>query len=80
MSGYGSRMTAEEFVAAFAAAAGAPAPTAEQTVELLDLAAVAAHGSERIAAPLCCYVAGLTGRPVGELLDVVREVADGTAT
>ena len=70
-------MTAEEFVAAFAAAAGAPAPTPEQTTELLDLAAVAAHSSERIAAPLCCYVAGLTGRPVAELLALAREVAQG---
>lgn len=68
-------MTAQEFVAAFAAAAGAPAPTEEQVAELLDLAAVAAHGSERIAAPLCCYLAGVTGRPVAELLDVARGIA-----
>lgn len=70
-------MTAEEFVAAFAAAAGAPAPTEQQIAELLDLAAVAAHSSERIAAPLCCYVAGLTGRPPSELLALAREVAAG---
>lgn len=69
-------MTAEEFVAAFAAAAGAPAPTEEQVAQLLDLAAVAAHGSERIAAPLCCYLAGVTGRPVPELLELARGIAD----
>ncbi len=69
-------MTAEEFVTAFAAAAGAPAPTEEEIAQLLDLAAVAAHSSERIAAPLCCYVAGVTGRPVAELLDVARQIAE----
>ena len=72
-----SAMTAEEFVAAFAAAAGAPAPTEEEVAQLLDLAAVAAHSSERIAAPLCCYVAGATGKPVSDLLALAREVAEG---
>lgn len=69
-------MTAEEFVAAFAAAAGAPAPTEEEIGLLLELAAVAAHSSERIAAPLCCYVAGQTGRPPAELLELVRGIAE----
>lgn len=72
-------MTAEEFVAAFAAAAGAPAPTEQQIAELLELAAVAAHSSERIAAPLCCYVAGLTGRPPAELLAVAKEISGPSA-
>lgn len=69
-------MTAEEFVTAFAAAAGAPAPTEEEIAQLLELAAVAAHGSERIAAPLCCYVAGVTGKPVAELLGVAQRIAE----
>lgn len=68
-------MTAQEFVTAFATAAGAPAPTEQEIAELLELAAVAAHSSERIAAPLCCYVAGLTGRPPAELLAVAKDVA-----
>lgn len=69
-------MTAEEFVTAFAAAAGAPAPSEEEVAQLLDLAAVAAHSSDRIAAPLCCYVAGVTGRPVADLLAVAQQVAE----
>lgn len=67
-------MTAREFITAFAAAAGAPAPTDAQVSELLELAAVAAHASERIAAPVCCYVAGVTGRDVSELLGIAREM------
>lgn len=69
-------MTAEEFVAAFAAAAGAPAPTEEEIGQLLELAAVAAHSSERIAAPLCCWVAGVTGRPPAELLGLARGLVE----
>lgn len=70
-------MTAEEFVAAFAEAAGAPAPTEEEIGQLLDLAAVAAHASERIAAPLCCYLAGVTGRPIGDLQEIAKVIASG---
>lgn len=73
-------MTAEEFVAAFAEAAGAPAPTEGEIGQLLDLAAVAAHASERIAAPLCCYLAGVTGRPIAELQGIAKAIADGPAT
>ena len=43
--------------------------------EILRLASVAAHASERMAAPIACYLAATTGRPVAEL----REVAEGLA-
>jgi hypothetical protein len=66
-------MTADEWVRTFAEEAGAPAPSQDQIDDILRLAAVAAHSSERIAAPIACWVAGTTGRPVSEL----REVAEG---
>ena len=66
-------MTAEEWVRTFAEAAGAEPPEQEQMDEILRLAAVAAHASERIAAPIACWVAGTTGRPLSEL----RELAEG---
>jgi hypothetical protein len=66
-------MTAEEWVRTFAEQAGAPAPTQDQIDEILRLAAVAAHSSERIAAPIACWIAGTTGRPLAEL----RELAEG---
>jgi hypothetical protein len=37
------------------------------------LAATAAHSSERIAAPIACYLAGVTGAPLSEL----RSIAEG---
>ena len=66
-------MTADEWIAAFASEVGARAPDEETMGELLELAATAAHSSERIAAPIACYIAGLTGAPVSEL----RAIADG---
>jgi len=68
-------MTASEFLEAFAAEVGAPAPTAEQFDVLLKLAAVAAHGSERLAAPLACWMGGVSGLPADELLAAARRVA-----
>jgi hypothetical protein len=66
-------MTADEWITAFASEVGARAPDEATTGELLELAATAAHSSERIAAPIACYIAGVTGAPVGEL----RAIAEG---
>jgi hypothetical protein len=66
-------MTADEWIAAFSRDVGARAPDEETKAELLELAATAAHSSERIAAPIACYIAGVTGAPVSEL----RAIADG---
>jgi hypothetical protein len=60
-------MTADEWIAAFAQEIGVAAPTEAEVGELLELAAEAAHSSERIAAPLACYLAGRSGAPVSEL-------------
>jgi len=68
-------MTVEEWVRTFAEEVGAEAPSQDQIDEILRLAAVAAHSSERIAAPIACWIAGTTGRPLTEL----REVAEGLA-
>jgi Domain of unknown function (DUF6457) len=61
-------MTRDEWIAAFAVEAGIERPTTEEIRQLLDLAGEAAHASERTAAPLACWVAGRSGRPLGELL------------
>jgi len=57
---------ARDWIDAFAAALGVDPPD-EATVErLLELAATAAHGSQRIAAPLACYLVGLAGADPAE--------------
>ena len=71
-------MTRDEWITEFAAAIGLDAPAAATVDELLELAAVAAHASERTAAPIACYLAGLSGRPVAELKDAADEVGNGS--
>ena len=67
-------MKADEWLAAFAAEIGVEAPDEETTAELLDLAATAAHASERIAAPIACFMAGRDGRSVAELKAAAERV------
>jgi hypothetical protein len=61
-----------EYVAALAAQLGVE-PLDDATVEtLLDLAGVAAHSSERIAAPLACYLVGKAGADPADVLAQLR--------
>jgi hypothetical protein len=59
-------MTAEEWIAAYAAALGRPAPTREEMDAVLALASTAAHASERRAAPVACWLAASAGVPLAE--------------
>lgn len=65
-------MNAETWTAEFAAKLGLDPPSEEEFAEILELAASAAHSSERTAAPVACWMAGRVGRPLAEL----RELAD----
>lgn len=66
-------MTAEEWISAFATSIGVEPPPAEDVERMLKLASVAAHSSERIAAPVACWIAGRTGTDLEE----AREIAEG---
>ena len=70
-------MTAEEWIETFAEAIGAGAPEAETRDVLLELAGVAAHSSERVAAPIACYLAGQVGIDPSAALELARGVGDG---
>jgi hypothetical protein len=75
-------MNAREWIAAFAAEIGAEPPTADEIKQILDLAAVAAHASERIAAPVACWVGGAAGASLEELQAAAARVGNqepGTA-
>ena len=67
-------MNAKEWLAEFASKLGVDPPTAAEFSQLLDLAAEAAHASERVAAPVACWVAAKAGRDPGEALQIAREV------
>ncbi|MGI9557329.1 MAG: DUF6457 domain-containing protein [Solirubrobacterales bacterium] len=67
-------MTAQEWVEEFAGEIGLTPPDQEQMDAILDLAAEAAHSSERTAAPIACWMAGVSGRPFSELADAAQRV------
>ena len=68
-------MNRDEWLADFAARAGIEPPSAAEVEALLDLAAVAAHSSERTAAPIACWVAGRSGLPLDQLQAEAEEIA-----
>jgi Domain of unknown function (DUF6457) len=68
-------MNATEWLAAYAERLGTDAPTTDELKQVLDLAAEAAHASERIAAPVACWLTARAGRPLDEGLALAREVS-----
>lgn len=67
-------MNANEWLKAFADKLGTAAPTTDEFKSLLDLAAEAAHSSERVAAPVACWVAAKAGVTPDEALRKAREI------
>jgi len=68
--------TGREWVARFAAATGQSDLTDADVEALLDLAGVAAHSSERLAAPLACFLVGRAGMAPQAALDLARSLVD----
>jgi hypothetical protein len=67
-------MNAKEWIAAYAERLGTAPPTAEELKAILDLAAEAAHASERIAAPVACWLSAKAGRSLEESLAFAQEI------
>ncbi len=67
-------MRAKEWIAAYADQLGVEPPTAGELKAILDLAAEAAHASERIAAPVACWLSAKAGRSLEESLTLAREM------
>ena len=68
-------MTRDEWIAGFAGAAGIAAPTEDEVEALLELAGVAAHASERTAAPITCWLAAVAGLAPADALRLAQSVA-----
>jgi hypothetical protein len=60
----------------FMAAAGGTSLTDEERESILALAGVAAHSSERTAAPLTCWVAAAAGLRPEAALEIAQSVAE----
>lgn len=70
-------MTAQEWLRAYAEACAVPPPTAEEVDQLLALAGLAAHTSERQAAPITCWLAARAGLSAEEALAIGQRLAEG---
>ncbi|MDQ3294621.1 MAG: DUF6457 domain-containing protein [Actinomycetota bacterium] len=70
-------MNGREWIDAYAAALGVKPPDDATFEALLDLAGVAAHGSERIAAPIACWLVGQAGLDMEEAQRLAGEVGPG---
>lgn len=68
-------MNAKEWIAAYAEQLDIEPPTPDELKAILDLAAEAAHASERIAAPVACWLSAKAGRSLEESLGLAREVS-----
>ncbi len=70
-------MNATEWLGAYAEKLGVAAPTAAELAAVLDLAGEAAHASERIAAPLACWLAARADVDLETAMRLAQEVKDG---
>jgi hypothetical protein len=72
-------MTADEWIERFSAEVGGAPPDEAEITKLLELAGVAAHSSERIAAPIACWIAGRGGLDLDEAIAQAKgiEAEDG---
>jgi hypothetical protein len=65
------------WISTYAERVGTTAPTEEEFQAILELAAEAAHSSERIAAPVACWVAAKAGIPLTEAVAAARAIDGG---
>lgn len=63
-----------DWISELARRIGTNPPSDDELTQLLDLAGVAAHASERIAAPIACWMVGRAGMDPGSALALAREV------
>lgn len=66
-------MTAKEWFTELAAILGVEPPTGDEVRDLLALAGEAAHSSERIAAPITCWLIARAGISPADALKKVEE-------
>lgn len=66
---------AEQWISRFAEALGTVPPDDEEVSALLGLAGVAAHASERTAAPISCWLAARAGTLPSDALAIGERLA-----
>jgi len=69
-------MNANDWLSAFAQRLETQPPTQAELDELLALAGEAAHASERIAAPVACWLAAKAGVAPEAALELARRIGE----
>ena len=72
-------VNATDWLAAYAHRLGVEPPTKDELKAVLDLAGEAAHASQRIAAPVACWLAARAGVELDEAIRLARELGSGDA-
>lgn len=67
-------MNAREWLDAYAEKLGTSPPSTDEFKAVLDLAGEAAHSSDRVAAPVACWLAARAGVGLEEAMRLAREV------
>jgi hypothetical protein len=69
-------MNAQSWISTYAERLGTDAPTRDEFETILELAAEAAHSSERVAAPVACWVAAKAGLELKDALAAARAISE----
>ena len=72
-------MNANDWIESYAQRLGVAPPSEDEFKAILDLAAEAAHASERVAAPVACWVSARAGVSLEEALAAARGLAGDSA-
>ncbi len=72
-------MTPQALLAALGERLDTEPPSDDERETLLAMAGVAAHASERWAAPLACWMAGRAGMAPDQAAALVRDITQGEA-
>ena len=72
-------MNAEDWLSAYAERLGTPPPAPAELGALLALAGEAAHASERIAAPVACWMAARAGVAPENALALARALGESSS-
>jgi hypothetical protein len=70
-------MNAREWLSEFAQRLGTEPPDDDEFKAVLELAAEAAHNSERVAAPVACWLAAKSGTSLADALSTARSIGAG---
>ncbi|HUY07696.1 MAG TPA: DUF6457 domain-containing protein [Acidimicrobiales bacterium] len=69
-------LSGSEWIGRYAERLGLDMPAVEEAAMLLNLAGIAAHCSERTAAPISCWLAARAGISAAEALAIAEKIRD----